>query len=343
MKALVKYQPGDGFVGIREMTIPALEDNQVLIKVYACGICGSDIHILHDEFPNSPPVIMGHELSGTVEKVGSSVGDFSSGDRVVTELHTKACGTCRLCRTGNQHVCPSKRPLGSQTDGGFAEYVAVPGSLVHKIPDNVDLLDAAMTEPVAICVHALLEFGDIRSGDFVVVLGPGPIGLISAWIAGKAGARDTVIAGIGRDEPVRLKAARELALGAVVNVEREDLAEVVSGLTAGNGADVVIEASGAVPAINLAVQVVRRQGRIIAIGLTREEQIAFSWSDAVIKETKLLMPFSSTWTSWEQALGLLSRGDIQPKTLISTRPLEEWREAFDDAENARVIKTLLVM
>lgn len=343
MKALVKYRPGDGFVEIREMPIPAIEDNEVLIKVSACGICGSDIHILHDEFPNSPPVIMGHELSGTIEKVGPSVGDFSSGDRVVTELHTKACGTCRLCRTGNLHVCPSKRPLGSQTDGGFAEYVAVPGSLVHRIPEGVDLLDAAMTEPVAICVHALLEFGDIRSGDFVVVLGPGPIGLISAWMAGKAGARGVLIAGIGRDEPVRLRAARELSLGAVVNLEKEDLAQVVKDLTAGIGADVVVEASGAVRAINLAVQVVRRQGRILAIGLTREEQIAFSWSDAVIKETKLLMPFSSTWTSWEHALDLLSRGDIRPKTLIGTRPLEEWREAFDDAESGRAIKTLLLM
>lgn len=343
MKALVKYRKGNGFVEIREVPVPIPEEGEVLIKVSACGICGSDIHILHDEFPNDPPVIMGHELAGTIAKVGSRVSDWSPGDRVVTELHTAACGECKLCRTGNQHICPAKRPLGSKTDGGFAEYIKVPERLLHKIPDNVDLIDAAITEPTAICIHSILEFGKLKPGDFVAILGPGPIGLISALIAKKIGAGHIVIAGTNKDEAVRLRAVRKFGLDAVVNVEKENLRKVIDNLTAGIGVDVVIEASGSPAAINQAVQICCRQGSIIAIGLTQREQIPFRWNEAVIKETKIFMPFSSTWTSWELALQFLSERVIEAKKLTNRHPLEEWEEAFDDLENGRAIKTLLTV
>ena len=343
MKALVKYQKGNGFVEIREVPVPVLEEDEVLIRVSACGICGSDIHIFHDEFPNDPPVIMGHELSGTIEKVGLRVSDWSCGDRVVTELHTTACGKCKLCRTGNQHICPDKQPLGSKTNGGFAEYIKVPERLVHRIPDNVDLFDAAITEPTAICIHSLIEFGEVKPGDFVAILGPGPIGLISALTAKKIGAGSVIIAGTSKDEPVRLKVARRLGLDAVVNVEEENLLQIVENLTGGMGADAVIEASGAPAAINQAIRICRRQGNLIAIGLTQKEQVPVNWNEAVIKETKICMPFSSTWTSWELALQFLSERVIEAKTLASRRPLEQWREAFDDLENGRAIKTMLTI
>lgn len=343
MKALVKYQKGNGFVEICDVPVPALEEDEVLIKVSACGICGSDVHIFHDEFPNAPPVIMGHELSGTIAKVGNLVFAWSPGDRVVTELHTAACGRCKLCRTGNQHICPAKRPIGSKTNGGFAEYIKVPERLVHRIPGNVDLFDAAITEPTAICIHSLLEFGKVTPGDFVVILGPGPIGLISALIAKEIGAGHIVITGTNKDEAVRLKTAGKFGLDAVINVERKDLTKAVGDLSGGIGADVVIEASGAPAAINRAVQISCRQGSIIAIGLTQKEQISLTWNEAVIKETKIFMPFSSTWTSWEQALQFLSKGVIDAKILTNRRPLEEWKEAIDDLENGRAIKTLLTI
>ena len=340
---MVKYQKGNGFVEMREVPIPTPEEDEVLIKVSACGICGSDIHIFRDEYPNDPPVIMGHELSGVIEKIGNRVSDWSIGNRVVTELHIASCGKCKLCRTGNQHVCPAKRPLGSKTDGGFADYIKVPERLVHKIPDNLDLIDAAITEPTAICIHSLLEFGRIKPWDFVVILGPGPIGLISAIIAKKSGAGHIVVAGTNKDETKRLKIATKLGIDTVVNVEKEDLVKVVNELTNGIGANVVIEASGAVPAINQAVQICCRQGSIIAIGLTQKEQILFNWNRAVIKETKIFMPFSSTWTSWEQALQLLPKRIIDVKSLTNRRPLEEWKDAFDELENGKAIKTLLTI
>ena len=343
MKALVKYQKGDGFVEIREVPVPVSGEDEVLIKVSACGICGSDIHIFHNEYPNNPPVIMGHELSGIIEKIGSQVSDWSPGNRVVTELHLASCGKCKLCRTGNQHVCSAKRPLGSKTDGGFANYIKVPQRLVHKIPDNVDLIDAAITEPTAICIHSLLEFGRVKPGNFVVILGPGPIGLISAIIVKNSGARHIVIAGTNKDEAKRLKVATELGVNTVVNVEKEDLVKVINELTDGIGADVAIEASGAPAAINQAVQICCRQGTIIAIGMTQKEQILFNWNRAIIKETRIFMPFSSTWTSWEQALQLLSKKIIDVKSLTNRRPLEEWKDAFDEVKNAKAIKTLLTI
>ncbi|MFH0795526.1 MAG: zinc-binding dehydrogenase [Candidatus Omnitrophota bacterium] len=339
----MKYQRGDGFVEIRDVPVPVPKEDEILIKVSACGICGSDLHILHDQFPNNPPVIMGHELSGTIVELGSQVSNWFLNDRVVTELHTSACGRCTLCRTGNQHICPDKQPLGSKTDGGFAEYIKVPVRLIHRIPDSVDLVEAALTEPIAICIHALSEFGRIGIGDFVVILGPGPIGIISALIARKMGASQVVLCGTNKDQAVRLKVAHSLGVDTIINVERENLLKVIEDLTGGVGADVVVEASGAPPAIRQGIKICRRQGTFIAIGLTQEKEISLAWNEGIIKETKILMPFSSTWTSWELALQVLSQGIIKAKYLTNYRPLKEWQKAFQDLEESQVIKTLLLL
>ena len=343
MRALVKFKTGRGNMEIRDVPVPVPSGDEVLIKVSACGVCGSDIHILNDEFANTPPVIIGHELSGIIEAIGSSVSGWFPGDRVVTELHTGSCGTCRLCRTGNRHVCRAKKPLGSKTDGGFAEYIKIPQTLLHKIPEKTNLVDAALTEPTAICIHALTELGKVKAGDCTVILGAGPIGLLSAVVARKLGAGCVIVAGTDRDVSVRLKAAKKLGADAVVNVQKDNLADFVEDISDGVGADVVIEASGAPSTINQAIEISRRKGIIIAIGMTKEDQISVAWNKAIIKETEIFLPFSSTWTSWELGLKFLSDGIVNPKILTNRRPLEEWREAFDDSMNCRTIKTLLIL
>jgi len=341
VKALVKFEKGKGNVEIRVVPAPEPGSDEVLIKVAACGICGSDLHIFDDEFPNNPPVIMGHELSGTVARVGENVKDYKTGQRVVSEVHIGSCGSCRLCRTGSQHICPSKVPMGSKADGAFAEYVKAPGRLVHRIPEGIDLIEAALTEPIAICFHSLVEMSRINPGHTVVILGPGPVGLISSLVVKELGAQKVILAGTDKDEPVRLKAARSMPVDRIVNVQKEELLPVVMDETCNLGADIVIEASGAQASIKSAVDICARKGTIVAIGLTASEEVPFQWNKAVIKETTVIMPFSSTWTSWEMALKFLQKKKSDLRKLINVRPLEEWKDAFDDLRACKAIKTLL--
>ena len=154
MKALVKYASGKGNVEIRDLPVPELAPEEILVKVKYCGICGTDLHIFDDEFPNLPPVIMGHEYCGTVVEVGKAAGgEWSIGNRVVGELHTGACGNCELCRDGKPHICNSKLALGSKYNGAFAEYLAIPAWLAHRVPDGVPWQVAGVTEPFAITTH----------------------------------------------------------------------------------------------------------------------------------------------------------------------------------------------
>ncbi len=320
MKALVKYKAGDGFVELREVPVPQINADEVLIKVKACGICGSDIHILHDEFKNAPPVIIGHEFSGEIVEVGAKVQGWKAGDRVVAELHIKACGRCRLCRTGNPQICPEKMPLGSGADGAFAEYIKVPAWLLHRVPDNLSYEEAALTEPVAICVHCVLESTGVEPEDFVVILGPGPIGLLSAQIVKAAGAGRVMLTGLAKDEVPRLKIGRELGIDYVINLEEEDPLQKLYRFTRGRGADLVIEASGSEPGINQALTMVRRGGRIAALGMTREKKVNIAWNEGIVKGITLALPFSSNYTSWERALSMMGGHKIRLKPLITHAP-----------------------
>lgn len=343
MKALVKYRKGDGFVKIKEVVTPRLERGEVLLKVKATGICGTDIHVLHDEFKNYPPVILGHEFSAEIARTGEGVSGWKAGERVVSELHKKACGLCHLCRTGKAHICPKKRSMGSGTDGAFTKYVKVPAWLLHRIPKGVSYELAAVTEPLAICVHGVLEEAGVEPEDFVVVLGPGPIGLLAAQVAKAVGAAQVLITGTSKDEKIRLKAARKLGIEYIINVEKEDLIKRVQDLTHGHGADLVVEATGVPVAIGQAFEVVRRGGRISAIGLSKEENIAIPWNKGVMKEIGIFCSFSSSYTSWERALSLVSRGEVNVEPLITHKfPLSQWKKAFEMVEKGKAIKILLI-
>ncbi len=343
MKAIVKYKKGDGFIELREVARPVIGSEEVLIKVKATGICGTDIHILHDEFKYSVPVIMGHEFSGEITEVGKKVKGWKVGERVVSELHAGACRVCRLCRTGNYQICPEKRPIGSGQDGAFAEFIKVPSWLLHRIPEGVSLEEAALTEPTAICVHCILEKTGIETGDFIAILGPGPIGLLAAQIVKSAGASYVLISGTSRDANIRLRLASKLGIDYIVNTDEEDSVSKVRQLTNGTGADVVVEASGSPLAINQSFQMVRRGGRISAPGMTKEERVEIAWNMGIMKGIQITLPFSSGYTSWEKALGLIASKKINVTSLITQRfPLKDWSKAFSLARESQAIKVLLI-
>ena len=343
MKAIVKYKKGDGFVELREVTRPVIDSEEVLIEVKAAGICGTDIHILHDEFKYFPPVIMGHEFSGEIVEVGEKVKEWKVGERVVAEPHTGACRVCRLCRTGNHQICSKKRPIGSGQDGAFAKFIKVPSWLLHRIPEEVSFEEAALTEPTAICVHCILEKTGIETGDFVVILGPGPIGLLAAQVVKNAGTSYVLITGTSKDINPRLKIAGELGVDYILNVDKEDPISKVRELTNGEGADVVVEASGSPSAINQAFQMVRRGGRISALGMTKEEKVEIPWNMGIMKGIQITLPFSSGYTSWEKALHLIASKKTNVNSLIThCFPLGDWSKAFSLVTKGQAIKALLI-
>jgi len=342
MQALVKTKVGPGNLEIKDVPIPSNDPDEVLIRVRACGICGSDLKIEDDQHPNIPPVVVGHEFAGEIVEVGDTIQNWNVGDRVVSEQHTKACGHCRQCLTGNAFACKSKRSPGYFTDGAFAEYIKVPGWLLHRIPGNLSYVEAAFCEPTAVAVHGVLDRTGVSPGDVVLVLGCGPIGLAAAKMAQAVGASNVIITGIDRDEKARLPKARQLGINHVVNVMKEDLEKIIADLTDGEGADVVIELSGAPPAIFQAFKLARRLGKVGVIGQPPTDEIIIPYREALFRALSVIFSFSSKYSSWERALNFLSSGAVQPKDFIThVMPLDEWRTGFNLARSGEAIKVVL--
>jgi len=246
MRAVVKTKRGPGNVELRDVDVPKIAPDEVLIEVKRSGICGTDIHIYHDSAFYTPPVVLGHEYSGVIAQIGSEVSDFNVGERV-TSPATIPCGTCFMCKINRPNRCigEQKRILGShKADGTFTKYVAVPSRILHKIPDALSFDEAAVVEPAACAIHNVSEIVGVNPGDIVVILGPGPMGLLSLQVAKISGAEKVVITGVGADKD-RLRLAERLGADITINVEEEDAVEIVKSITDGLGADVVIEASGA--------------------------------------------------------------------------------------------------
>jgi len=343
MKAVVKYGKGKGLVEMREVPEPKIMENEVLIEVKAVSVCGSDLHIYHDSHPYWPPVILGHEFSGVIAEIGKEVKGWKVGDRIVSETRTGSCGICYTCQSGFPQVCEMKRPLGIGINGAYAKYVASPARLLHPLLDNIPFEVGAVMEPVAVCTTSILERSQLQAGESVVVTGPGPIGLISLAIAKTAGARMVGVTGRSSDEGIRFEKARELGADFTFNVDREDPVQKVLEMTGGLGVDLLIETSGGAKAISQAFEMVRRLGRICAIGISGKEEVAIPYDRGIFKALRYDFCFSSSWTAWEKAIGLISKGLLRVDKLITHQlPLEKWEEAFHLLENLQAVKVILI-
>jgi L-iditol 2-dehydrogenase len=342
MKALVKTARGTGNLELNTVPVPKIEPNEVLIRVRACGICGSDLKIQDDQHPYTPPVVIGHEFAGEIAEVGTQVKGWVEGDRVVSEQHTRTCGRCRQCLTGNSFACASKRAPGYFEDGAFTEFIKVPAWLLHRIPEHINFVEAAFSEPSAVAVHGMLERTGITPEDVVLVLGCGPIGLVAAKMAQTAGASKVIVTGIDQDDKVRLPKARELGIDYAVNVMQKDLDELVKDLTEGEGADVVVELSGAAPAIIQAFKLARRLGRVGIIGQPSSDDMVIPYRAALFRALVVSFSYSSKFSSWERVLSLFDRGAIQPRDFITqVLPLEEWERGFELSRSGEAVKVVL--
>ena len=342
MKALVKYDNKPGCVEIRDMPAPVITPDQVLLKVRAVGICGSDLEMYHHKisFPVSPPVILGHEFSGTVADVGASVKTFKPGDRVVSETAAYICGECPECRTGNYNQCPHRLGFGIKINGADAPFVAVRQGILHHVPDSVDLAEAALTEPLCVAYNALVVKSRIRPGDVVVVIGPGPIGLMSTQVARLCGASAIVLAG-RQGNSARMRIGAEVGATHLVDLSTEDLPALVNELTNGRGADLVVDAAGPSATVKLSMEIVRRNGQITKVAWGPKPLDA-SLDPLLAKSLTLQGVFSHTWETWERALRLEATNQVNLRDLISHRvSLDDWKVAFDALQNGEAIKAVI--
>lgn len=343
MKAVVKTRRGPRNVALIDADVPKTAPDEALIEVKSSGICGTDIHIYHDSAFYTPPVILGHEYAGVITEVDSEVSNFNVGDRV-TSAATIPCGTCFMCRINRANRCvgEQKKILGAhKADGTFTKYVAVPGKILHRIPDNLSFDEAAVAEPVACAVHNVCELVGIDPGDVVVVLGPGPVGLLSLQIAKVSGARQVIVAGVNADKD-RLQLAEKLGADLTINVDEEDAVEVTKSMTGGLGADVVLEASGSSAARKQAFDIVRRCGKVGLIGLAGKPA-EINLDKVVEGELDIKGSWGTIWTSWLKALGLMSSGRIRVSPLITAKlPLERWHDGFRMMEERKALKVLLI-
>ncbi len=339
MKALRKMKEGPLCVELCDIPVPEINDDEVLLKIAAAGVCGTDIKILHGTTWSNPPVTLGHELSGFVEKVGKNVKGLEIGDRVVSETAQIICGKCYYCRTGNYLMCKDRLSIGYGTNGAMAEYIKVRQDIIHKVPENISMDEASLCEPAAVALHAVFDTVELSSTDTILVEGAGAIGLLVAQIAKTRGAK-VLITGLDRDS-ARLDLALELGIDVAINIEKQNLKEVVKELTGGMGVDYVFECSGAVPSITVGLELVKNKGRLIQVGLTKPN-VEIPYSLLTGREIGILGTFGHKWDSWEKVLKLISDGKINVDRLITHRfGLEEWEKAFEIAENGSGIKVVI--
>jgi L-iditol 2-dehydrogenase len=324
MLGLTKVAPGPGNVTLAERPEPEPAAEHVVLAVVGAGICGTDLHIADGEYPTAIPVTMGHEVSGVVSALGAGVDESWRGARVVSETYFSTCGRCDFCCAGRPNLCAERRSIGTHVDGAFAPMLHVPAKNLHRIPDWLDGHAAALAEPLACVCNSLDEV--VAEGDDVLVIGPGPVGLLAAQVT-RASGGSVHVHGTTRDVG-RLAKARELSL--------ETSAE-----GACPEADVVVDCSGAEAGIALGFERTRRGGRYVQIGLAGKP-VSIPFDLVCFKELTVTSGFASTPSSWTRALELVEARVVELEPLVSeVVPLAEWERAFAATRAAAGIKFVL--
>jgi threonine 3-dehydrogenase len=342
MRAVRKRGAEPGLV-LDEVPVPTPEADEVLVRIEAASICGTDLHINRwDQWSSEriqPPLTLGHELCGTVVAVGREVRDFAEGDYVSAESHV-TCGVCFHCRTGRAHMCERTRILGVDRDGGFADYAAIPASVVWrndrtKLPPEI----ACLQEPFGNAVFAT-STQDL-AGRAVAVLGCGPVGLFTiailrAFGAGRLLASDHV--------PFRLQLAKELGAEDVVNVDEvDDVPGWFAAQNEGVGMGIVFEMSGALKAIHDAFEIVRHGGNVVLFGIPSQPATIDIAESLIFKNlTVTAVNGREIWETWYTTRWLLEHGVVDLRPLITAQlPLERYDEAFDLLESGNACKIVL--
>jgi len=321
MRAALFPTPGEIEIVERETPTPA--EWHVVVRVEACGVCGTDLHIFQGEFPARFPLIPGHEFAGVVEQAGQGVSALRPGDRVVIDPNMN-CASCRPCQRGLTHLCRNLIAIGVSADGGFATHCSLPARQAYKMPADMSFEVGAMAEPVACCVHGI-ERAQIRPGEVVVLLGAGLIGLVMLQLALLRGVSVAIVS-----EPDAEKRAMATAFGAAETVDptTQDLTEVVHKETGGSGADVVIDCVGGAQTSQQAVGLAGEGARVLLFGVAPPDaEIRVKPYDIYAREIVITGSFINPFTHGA-ALRLLASGRVKVSEIISHRM------ALDDVPKA---------
>lgn len=334
--ALVNFGPEPYSVEVREIPRATIDDDQVLLQVESVGVCGSDLHMwtAQQSWAVKYPVVLGHEFCGVIAEVGKNVRGWRQGDRVVSETAAIVDHDSPLTRQGQYNLDPGRRGYGALIDGAMRQYVPVPSRILHRMPEGMTFDQAALTEPSCVAYSAVVANARIRPGDRIVVLGPGPIGILCGALARLCGA-EVGLAGLERDR-------ERLEIGAMYGCEPlignlPDWAVAVDGL----GVDGVIDATGVSAALSTALDIVRPAGWISKVGWG-PQPLGFSLDKLVQKNITLQGSFSHTWTTWERVIRLIATGqlDVTPIT-GGVWPLEEWKSGFEKMHSGEIVKAIL--
>ncbi len=333
-----------GTIGFRRVKTPKPRADEALVKVEACGVCGSDVHYYQHgrigDFVVRKPLILGHECAGTVVAVGRRVRNVEPGDRVAVEAGV-TCGQCAFCRAGRYNLCPDVVFLATPpVDGAFVQYIAHRADWLFTLPDGVSFEEGAMLEPFNVGLYAATLAG-VTVGQSVAVLGSGPIGLTALQAARAYGASTLIATDV---VGARLRLARKLGAQHTVNARRDDPVEAIRDLTDGQGVDVVFEAAGAVATTQQAVAVAKRGGAIALIGMGAEARFEVPVMDIIVKELRLTGQFRYA-NLYPAAIALVASGAVDLLSMINRRyPLAGLPEAMAACAQGdpRAIKTMIV-
>ncbi len=336
MKALLLT--GESKLELKEIDRPVPERDQVVIKVIRAGICASDLNYVKFGSPKLKlSVILGHEGAGIIDEVGEDVKGLKVGQRVVLMNDFYVCGKCRYCRSGDINMCIKRRSLGSAANGVFAEYVKAPAGIVIPIGNDISMEEGAFLEPLACSVHALTRQVSLKPSEVVLVSGPGAIGAGAALVAKAAGCR-VIVAGLDKDK-YRLDVLKKAGIEHVVNLSEADLKKYVGCLTDGYGVDVAVEASGSYRSLETCINVTRRKGTIVQMGLLHGEPADLS--ELVYKEQFLHASYAKIFDDWRIAIQLVEDKEVDVRPLISSvLPLDDYQKAFRLAEEASGFKIM---
>ncbi len=339
MPALVNFARDPLSVELREVDVPEIGERDVLLRVGAVSICGSDLHQWRGShsWPVNYPCILGHEFAGTIAAVGSGVKAFREGDRVVSETAAVIDETSPLSRAGLYNLDPGRRGFGYGVDGAMTEFVRVPERCLHRIPADLPFAKAALTEPCCVAYNAVCVNGRVRPGDRVLVLGPGPIGLLCAVMARLSGAAEVIVAGLPSDAH-RLAVARQLGAHQTLD---GNVREILMAGGDGLGVDVAVDASGSSATLKIALEVVRPAGQIIKVGWG-PQPVQFSLDALVQKNITLTGSFSHNWPIWERVIAMIVSGQIDLNPVISrVCELGSWHDCFEKMESGEFVKAVL--
>ncbi len=325
---------------LEDIATPRPAAGEVLVKVAGCGVCHTDLHYLDHGTPTfkKPPIVLGHEVAGTVAGLGAGVSRLAEGDRVLLPA-VLSCGHCTLCRTGRENICENGQMLGNHIDGGYAEFIAVPAKDVFRLPDDVPLVEGSViADAVTTPFHAVVRRGRVTPGDWVAVFGCGGVGLSMVQIAVAAGAR--VVAVDVKD--AKLGAATRFGAEAVFNAAgTPKLDREIRRVTGGAGVDVAFEAVGKAASQEAAMACLRTGGRLVLVGYS-PETLPLNAGRVMFRELEIVGSLGCRPVDYPRAIEMVRRGQVRLADLVTHRfPLERIAEAFEVLRGGDAIRIVV--